>query len=270
MIKHVEFDVVNLVAICILLGCILSRSSSTAAFLNIAPITTTAPSRATTTTGPAVFIVRARPDSSAAVADALRISKEFGSTSNEARLAWETVEEMDAADQSPAMMMMIDNNVNTPLSDHEVHSKEYKVQMMALNRLLSETKEKLSQIKTLAANLKELDIEDPTLSKLPASASGLKTVLQEAKAASEVFGPDSKESVAAWNEVDFCTDVMGGVECHVDSTFRYSAAALKAHHLYDAVVDAVFFQEAQDAVEMLQNLHRFVRIEAKRLSAERD
>ena len=256
MRKQVGFDAVACILVAVwILGC----SMTTSAFLSIAPVT----KRSTTTT---VSSLNARPDSSAAVADALRISKEFGSTSNEARLAWETVEEMDAADQSPAMM--ITENA-TPLSDHEIHSKEYKVQMMALNRLLSETKEKLSQIKILAANLKELDIEDPTLSKLPATAAGLKTVLQEAKAASEVYGPDSKESIASWNEVDFCTDVMGGVECHVDSTFRYSAAALKAHHLYDAVVDAVFFQEAQDAVEMLQNLHRFVRIEAKRLSAER-
>jgi hypothetical protein len=210
------------------------------------------------------FLVRrqARVDSSAAVADALRISKEFGGTSKEARLAWETVEEMDSADTSPAMPPDDDFSA---LSEDQVHSKEYKVQMLALNRLLADTKEKLSQIKTLASNLKELDVEDPTLSKLPDTAAGLKTVLQEAKAASEVYGPESAESEAAWNEVDFCTDIMGGVECNVDSTYRYSAAALKAHHVYDAVVDATFFQEAEDAVEMLENLHRFVRIEASRL-----
>jgi hypothetical protein len=227
MMKQVGFD--GVVAGWIL-GCILSSSTITAAFHSIAPRTTT---RSTITTA-AISVLQARPDSSAAVADAFRISKEFGSTSKEARLAWETVEEMDAADQSPAMMATA--NTAAPLTEHDIQSKEYKVQMMALNRLLTDTKEKLSQIKTLASNLKELDIEDPTLSKLPATASGLKTVLQEAKAASEVYGPESKESVAAWNEVDFCTDVMGGVECHVDSTYRYSAAALKAHHLYDAIV----------------------------------
>ena len=130
-----------------------------------------------------------------------------------------------------------------------------------------DTQSKLSQIKTLASNLKELDIEDPTLSRLPDSASGLKTVLQEAKAASEVHGADSKESFNAWNEVDFCVDIMEGGECHVDSQYRYSAAALKAHHVYDAVVDATFLQEAEDALCVIENLQRFVRIEAKRMSS---
>jgi len=39
-----------------------------------------------------------RPDASAAIKAALEASKKFGATSAEARMAWETVEEMDAAD----------------------------------------------------------------------------------------------------------------------------------------------------------------------------
>jgi hypothetical protein len=39
-----------------------------------------------------------RPDTSEYVAAALEASKKYGATSKEARLAWETVEEMDAAD----------------------------------------------------------------------------------------------------------------------------------------------------------------------------
>lgn len=208
------------------------------------------------------FLLKSRPDSSAAVADALRISKEFGGTSSEARIAWETVEEMDAADMSPAITLS-----STIKSVEKLHEMEYTAKMRSLSRLLTETHENLSQIKTLAANLKNLDIEDPHLSKLPDTATGLKKVLQEAKAASEVHGPESAESVAAWNEVDFCTDVMGGVGCNVDTMYHYSAAALKAHHVYDAVVDATFFQEAEDAIEMLENLRRFVRIENNRLNA---
>jgi hypothetical protein len=206
-------------------------------------------------------ILHARPDSSAAVAEALRISKEFGGTSKEARLAWETVEEMDGADMSAAMPSFDSNAV----TDKDLREMDYKVQVSSLNRLLADTQEKMAQIKVLAASLRELDIEDPGLGKLPETAQGLKTVLQEAKAASEVYGPDSAESTAAWNEVDFCTDIMGGVECNVDTSYRYSAAALKAHHLYDAVVDAKFFEEAVDAVDMLENLRRFVRIESSRL-----
>jgi len=210
-------------------------------------------------------VLRSRPDSSAAVADALRASKEYGGTSKEARIAWEIVEEMDASDLSPAMTSSA--SASSLLSDEELHQMEYTTKMRSMNRLLEETEENLIQIKTLAANLKQLDIEDPDLSKLPETATGLKTVLQEAKAASEVYGPESSESVAAWNEVDFCTDVMDGVGCNVDTMYHYSADALKAHHVYDAVIDATFFQEAEDAIEMLENLRRFVRVETNRLKS---
>lgn len=191
-----------------------------------------------------VVLHLAQPDSSDAVAEARRISKEFGAASTEAKLAWEVIQ----------------------ASDHELSEMDYAVKVRALNLLLEDTAEKLSQIKQLAIDLKELEIEDPTLSKLPATASGLKTALQEAKAATEVHGVDSPESEAAWNEVDFCTEVMGGVECNVDSMYRYSAAALKAHHVYDAVVDATLLQEAEEAVGVLESLRKFVRIETSRLN----
>ena len=230
-------------------------SSSWIVRLHAAPMQSSQPTPLTTP--------RARPDSSAAVAEALRLSREFGATSDEARSAWETVEEMDSSDPSPAM-----GERRRRDDDADQKSMDYATQMRSLNQLLTSTREKLEQIKTLATNLKEFDIEDPNLSKLPDTASGLKVALQEAKAATEVFGPDSPQREQAWTEVDFCTDVMGGVECHVDSNYRYSAAALKAHHVYDAVVDAQFFQEAEQAVSMLQNLQRFVSIETKRLDQQ--
>ena len=47
-------------------------------------------------------VYNARVDSSDAVADALRISREKGATSSEARVAWDIVEELDASDNSVA------------------------------------------------------------------------------------------------------------------------------------------------------------------------
>lgn len=41
--------------------------------------------------------VDARPDTSGLVKEAMEASKKYGATSKEARLAWETVEEMDAS-----------------------------------------------------------------------------------------------------------------------------------------------------------------------------
>lgn len=57
--------------------------------------TTTAAPRFARTSTTTLF---ARPDSSAAVAAALEASKKYGATSPEARVAWEAVEDMDAAD----------------------------------------------------------------------------------------------------------------------------------------------------------------------------
>ena len=42
----------------------------------------------------------ARVDTSEAIQEAMAASKKFGPTSKEARLAWESVEEMDASDNS--------------------------------------------------------------------------------------------------------------------------------------------------------------------------
>jgi hypothetical protein len=64
--------------------------ASTASAWTTAPFASLRPSLTT--------LQAARVDSSTAVADALKASKEFGATSIEARLAWEAVEDMDAAD----------------------------------------------------------------------------------------------------------------------------------------------------------------------------
>ena len=44
------------------------------------------------------MLERKRPDSSEEVQDAFRITEEFGIDSKESRVAWDTVEEMDASD----------------------------------------------------------------------------------------------------------------------------------------------------------------------------
>jgi len=204
----------------------------------------------------------ARTDSSKAVADALRISKEFGASSEEARVAWDIVEELDASDNSAAVWDATPN-----LSEKELASQDYAGEVRALAYLLQDTKEKLSQMKALASNLKQLELSDPSLSKLPAEAAPLKTVIAEAKAAMEAEGPNSPEAIKAWENVENCVDTVDGTgECSVDSTYRYSAKALKAHHYYDAVVDSEFLEEAVQALDTLDSLRRFIQIENNRLS----
>ena len=66
---------------------LLTGASAVSAFVPSA-----SSSRAMTT------LAAARPDSSAAIQEALEASKKFGATSPEARVAWEIVEEMDSSD----------------------------------------------------------------------------------------------------------------------------------------------------------------------------
>ena len=200
-----------------------------------------------------------RPDSSKEVAEALRISKQFGASSKEARVAWDIVEEMDSSCNEPAIQP------TSTLTHDESISLDYKYQVNALTRLLDETKEKMEQIKTLAVSIQEMELDDPSLSKLPPEMAPLKTVLREAKAASEVHGPSSPEAIAAWEAVEGCVGSANGGECSVESMYRYSAAAIKAHHYYDAVIDTEFLQEAIDAVDTISSLRRFIRVESNRL-----
>ena len=46
------------------------------------------------------MILMAHPDSADLVKEAMKVTEEFGATSTEARLAWETVEEVDASDNT--------------------------------------------------------------------------------------------------------------------------------------------------------------------------
>jgi hypothetical protein len=118
-----------------------------------------------------------------------------------------------------------------------------------------------------------MELDDPTLSKLPSlsASSSLKTVLTEAKAVAEVNGPNCKEALAAWDAVESCVNTVRNVggeeeECSVESMYRYSAAALKAHHYYDAIIDSEFLQEAVNAIDTLDGLRRFVHVEDNRLN----
>lgn len=203
-----------------------------------------------------------RPDSADAVAEAERISKEFGADSKEARVAWDIVEEMDSNDSSPAMAQPAQT-----ISPSESRKIDYVIQINFLSCLLDETKEKLTQMRELVSQLRSLELSDPSLSKLGPDSEGLKKALQEAKAAMEVHGPGSPEAEKAWEVLEGCVDEEG--ECSIDavaSTNRYSAAALKAHHYYDAVVDPELLTESLDAFDSIEALGNFVQVEKNRLS----
>jgi hypothetical protein len=154
--------------------------------------------------------------------------------------------------------------------------QDYYDRIHFLNHLLKESQSNLGQVKELVAQIKELELEDPSLARLADDGMGtaLKAALAEAKAASEVHGPSSIQAIEAWDKLDSCFGDENGVlkvseECDIvsTSTYRYSAAALKAHHNYDAAIDTTLLQESLDAVGVLEALGRFVSLEKRRLDA---
>jgi hypothetical protein len=209
--------------------------------------------------------VGARPDSSDAIQEALRISEEYGVTSVEARVAWEAVEEMDASDLSPAFVSSAANSAFA--SDADAREFDYAYQVYALDHLLQSTNEKLEQIKQLVSSIQYLELGDPTLAKWgtegDAANQDLKEAIRESKAAADLYGPNSPQAIEAWRRVEECA--ADEDECSVDTRYRYSAAAIRAHHLYDAVIDSALLQDAMNGIGTLESLRRSIQIESQRL-----
>lgn len=222
---------------------------------SVISFSTNSPGQRTFRAGNAKIYGTSRPDTADAVTEALRISKEFGATSPEARVAWDVVEEMDSNDSSAAFT----NTIATSAKG------DYFNQVQSLAFLMKGAKEKLSQMKILSNHLKDLELNDPSLTQLGEDSEKMRTALAEAKAAVDIHGPHSPEAESAWAVLDDCID---SDECEVDSRYRYSAAALKAHHSYNAVVDAESIQEAIAAFEKIENFARFIELEKNRLDSK--
>lgn len=212
-----------------------------------------------------------RPDASEAIAEAMKITEELGATSNEARVAWDIVEEMDSNDSSPAYLGSTTIGVNAL-------SEDYYGKIRSLHYLMEDTNWSMQQMKRLIKEIKALDLKDPSLARISEGAHGdaLKAALSDAKAAVEVYGASSAEAKQAWDKLDSCfgSNADGVLEfteeCNVDSEpslYRYSAAALKAHHLYDAAIDIELLDEALDSLNRLKALTKYVNIEKRRLDA---
>lgn len=130
-----------------------------------------------------------RLDATEDIADALRMSEEFGAISKEARV------EMDSNNSRPAH--------NTKAASDAPQG--YYGHIRSLPHLLKETNPKLAQMKQLVTQIKSMEVKDPSLARLPDGSNGsLKAGLADAKAAVEVFRPSSTEAKKAWGKLNIC------------------------------------------------------------------
>jgi len=142
----------------------------------------------------------ARADASALIEEALKISKEFGATSAEARLAWEAVEEVNASDNSVATKGSLDEECEVEPVDPDCI--EYSKQLDELAALLEANKPKLSSIaSSMADSVNQVKLAAPDATAAENSPQ-LKAALEEARRITKESGLDTAEARVAWETVE--------------------------------------------------------------------
>ncbi|CAB9507090.1 expressed unknown protein [Seminavis robusta] len=181
-----------------------------------------------------------RPDASAAIEAAMAATKEFGATSTEARMAWETVEEMDAADTSAATGGSLDECETE--GDASDACKEYGEKLDALADLMKTQGKFVEQMKGLTDELQKIKVSSAPAPKAQDSPE-LRAAVKAAKAASEEFGASSPEAAVAWDTVEEI------------------AAAGNSNALGGSLTDECLV-EAMEACEALDELNRVLSLNA--------
>lgn len=208
-----------------------------------------------------VLHMHERADSSRAIDDAVNKSRLYGPDSNEARVAWDIVEEIDASD-----------NIKTAFKTPATQSaSNYANQMQNFSNLLNSVSPTLAQIKSLATTLQTLaQIDDPRISKgSPKISIKLAEALQKARAADYFHGPNSIQAIEAWDHVQLVSsgvpDVVANVLQDSDKS-RYKESVVSKSHPYYTVVDSGSLENGMEAIGRLDHLMRMVRVECEHLT----
>mmetsp|Transcript_45132 Transcript_45132/g.130315 ORF Transcript_45132/g.130315 Transcript_45132/m.130315 type:complete len:216 (-) Transcript_45132:124-771(-) len=142
-----------------------------------------------------------RPDASAAVEEALKITATYGIDSNEARIAWETVEEMDAADFSEATKgsSMDECDVEAPTQECKDYG-QFLDELKNIQDMMAQKDEEKKKLKFVDV-LKNVKLTSAKPSKARHSPE-LEAALEAAKKATAEFGATSKEARLAWEDYE--------------------------------------------------------------------
>lgn len=161
--------------------------------------------------------------SSEAVKAALEASRTHGPTSKEARIAWETVEELNASDNSAAY------------TGGAIDDAEYDEKLAALSEILQDQKDQISTVKSLAEEIRSVKLTKPSSSPQVVS-DDMVAALDEAKALTAEFGVQSNQAKLAWETVE-------------DIASNDSSEAMKGSLEEECLVEVI---EACEAIEELQ------------------
>jgi len=130
---------------------------------------------------------------------AMEASERYGPTSPEARLAWETVEEVDANDNSLAYSGNEEHrwtDEQLAAANEEIYNALQMVQQRTENLLYNQ-----NMIKDVLAQMRAIKLMKPEETTAPYNPE-LQNALVKARAISYQYGNSSEEAKMAWEEVE--------------------------------------------------------------------
>eukprot|EP00535_Pseudo-nitzschia_heimii_P001298 CAMPEP_0197179074 /NCGR_PEP_ID=MMETSP1423-20130617/4141_1 /TAXON_ID=476441 /ORGANISM="Pseudo-nitzschia heimii, Strain UNC1101" /LENGTH=400 /DNA_ID=CAMNT_0042628929 /DNA_START=132 /DNA_END=1337 /DNA_ORIENTATION=+ len=141
----------------------------------------------------------ARVDSSELVQAAMKITEKYGKSSSEARLAWETVEEVDASDNSAASKGSLNDECDVTAEVIPQECVDFSAALDEVQDLLDSTKQ---PIMAKSSNVVE-PVKIPVPGNVAASQSAeLQAALEDARALTAEKGLGSPEAKVAWSIVE--------------------------------------------------------------------
>lgn len=178
-----------------------------------------------------------KADVSPLIAEAMKISEKFGAQSVEARLAWETVEELNASDNSVASMGSLADECEVEAVSQECveygEALEELQELVAANAFPDES----FFAKEIASTVSQVKLAAPETTSAPASAE-LKLALEEAREITASKGLTSPEAAVAWEtveEIASAGNVLGGAltkdECFVEAAKEACVALEELHKI---------------------------------------
>jgi hypothetical protein len=174
------------------------------------------------------------------IKEATQLSKEFGPTSPEARLAWEAVEEVNASDNSAATMGSLDDECEVENITEEC--LEYGEALGDLQDLIAANAMPDDGLfaKELASTVKPVKLQAPVSGAAPPSYE-LEKALAEARKITSELGLSSPGAAVAWETVE---------EIAAAGSSNAIGGRLTA--------DECFVEAAKEACDALEELHKIV------------
>eukprot|EP00553_Chaetoceros_curvisetus_P006609 CAMPEP_0204618520 /NCGR_PEP_ID=MMETSP0717-20131115/5129_1 /ASSEMBLY_ACC=CAM_ASM_000666 /TAXON_ID=230516 /ORGANISM="Chaetoceros curvisetus" /LENGTH=232 /DNA_ID=CAMNT_0051632277 /DNA_START=39 /DNA_END=740 /DNA_ORIENTATION=- len=197
------------------------------------------------TTSTRLFVERG--NSSDAIQDAIEASKRYGPTSQQARVAWDIVEEINASDNSAAY----NSNDHDALSDPSQNKEKYE-QFLELKGLLENQRQYIDSVKHVTTQIRAVKIADPSRkhSDEPKEQNPiLESAINEAKLMTSKYGVESSEAKLAWETVEniASNDLSEAMKASVDDDGECLIEMIEACEALDELNRALFLDSKKEA-----------------------